>query len=210
MTNDNPIHDRPASPTVLCETRVHDGFRKLDIFQIRLPHEGPDVTPLSREMLRVGRVVGLLPYDPVLDRVVLLRQFRLSAHIGSGRGEMIEIVAGGVEGDETVEDAARREANEEIGLMPSALHLLYRFFPAPGMMDEDFYLFLGIVDSTQAAAAGGLAHEREHILPFTTSRTEAIAALDAGGVANGPTLLALLWLARQGEAVRELARNLPA
>ena len=55
----------------------------------------------QRDVLLAGKVVAVLPLDLARDEIVLIRQFRLSAHLANGRGDMVEIVAGRVEPDES-------------------------------------------------------------------------------------------------------------
>lgn len=96
-------------------------------------------------MLRAGRTVGVLPYDPARNAVVLIRQFRLPAWLmlGPEQGELVEIVAGGLEEGEVAEHAALRECAEETGLTPSHLVPMLRFLPTPGIIDEYASFFWG-------------------------------------------------------------------
>src|ERR1019366_8196067 len=56
----------------------------------------------TRDILLAGKVVAVLPIDLVRDEIVLIRQFRLMAHLANGRGDMIEAVAGRVEAGESL------------------------------------------------------------------------------------------------------------
>ncbi len=98
-------------------------------------------------MLRASRVAAVLVLDLARDHVVLIRQFRLPAHLATGRGDLVEIVAGRVEPDEAAIDAASRECVEEIGLAPQRLVELYSVLSTPGVVDEYVTFFLGFVES---------------------------------------------------------------
>ena len=63
----------------------------------------------TRDVVRVGRVVVIVPVDLERDEVVLIRQFRLGAHLAIGQGDLVELPAGRVEHGEELVDAARRE-----------------------------------------------------------------------------------------------------
>ncbi len=63
-------------------------------------------------------MAAVLPVDLARDEVVLLRQFRLAAHLANGDGSLVEIVAGHVEANEQPVATARRECVEEIGVAP--------------------------------------------------------------------------------------------
>ena len=50
--------------------------------------------PLTRELFERGDAVGVLPYDPTDDSVVLIEQFRPGAMRGTDSPWMLELVAG--------------------------------------------------------------------------------------------------------------------
>jgi hypothetical protein len=91
------------------------GFYRYDRYRVTLD----SAWAFERDVVRIGRVVVMLPVDLERDEVVLIRQFRLGAHLALGKGDMIEVPAGRVEQDEQVMAAARRECREEIGVTPS-------------------------------------------------------------------------------------------
>jgi ADP-ribose pyrophosphatase len=75
---------------------------------------------------------------PVRDdgQVILIRQYRASVD-----RELWEVPAGSLNPGETAEDAAVRECEEEIGLVPNTLERLRGLFPAPGFCDEELIFF---------------------------------------------------------------------
>jgi ADP-ribose pyrophosphatase len=79
--------------------------------------------------------VVIIPMTPD-GRVVLIRQFRASVE-----RELWEVPAGSVNPGETPEDAAIRECEEEIGLVPRQLERCCALFPAPGFCDEELIFF---------------------------------------------------------------------
>ena len=70
------------------------------------------------------------------NEIVMIRQFRPSVE-----ETLIEIPAGRIEEGETPAEAARREFEEETGLIPLNLRKLVEFYPTPGFVDEKLYLF---------------------------------------------------------------------
>jgi ADP-ribose pyrophosphatase len=87
------------------------------------------------EVVRHAPSVVLIPLvDP--GQVVLIRQFRASI-----RQELWELPAGSVDGGETPEEAAVRECEEEIGLVPSEVVRLRGLYPTPGFCDEQLIFF---------------------------------------------------------------------
>ncbi len=198
------ITDLPVAVAVSAPESVGQGFRPYDRFGVTIAGRGGREVSYTRDILRVGNVAAVLAIDPGRDCFVLIRQFRLAAHLATGRGEIVEIVAGGIEAGEAPEAAARRECVEEIGIAPSALLPLYRFMPTPGATDEFVNVFLGIVDSSRVPVEAGAASEQEHTQPFLIRTADALASLEAGSVGNSFLLSALQWFAlnRDRPAVR--------
>jgi ADP-ribose pyrophosphatase len=161
---------------------------------------------VTRDVVRVGRVVVIIPFDVERDEIVLIREFRLGAHLAIGQGDMVELPAGRVEPGEELIAAAFRECQEEIGIAPRTLVPIFSVLPSPGMSDEHMSFFLGLVDASNVPARAGAPHEREETYPFRVPVDRALAALEAGGLHYGAGVLGLQWLAlnrgRLGEIVR--------
>ncbi|MFG1412706.1 NUDIX hydrolase [Xanthobacter sp. VTT E-85241] len=187
------------------------GFRDYLRYDVRLHHEpGGAAETSQRDIVVGGRVVAVLCFDPARDRVVLIHQFRLAAHLATGLGRMVEIVAGRVDPGEAPAAAAHRECLEEIGIAPTRLEELFKFMPTPGVTDEICTLYLGIVESHALPARAGLAHEHEVTAPFTLGLDDALALLSPGCVMNGYTRIALQWLALNRPHLAQLAAKAKA
>ena len=189
------LADRPADVSVSPPTVLAKGFHDLERFSVTL--RSPDGETLSsvRDVLRVGKVTAVLPVDLARGELVLIRQFRVAAHLATQKGELVEIVAGHVEAGETPAQAAMRECVEEIGVRPTALYQMFEFLPAPGSIDEYATLFLGTVDAAGVPEQAGAADEKEATRPMRVPIETAIAALERGTMHNGFLILALQWLA---------------
>jgi ADP-ribose pyrophosphatase len=161
-------------------------------------------------VLHVGKVTAVLPLDLKRGELVLLRQFRLPAHLATGMGELTEIVAGHVEAGETPAEAAFRECVEEIGVRPSALYEIFQFIPVPGSSDEHAFLFLGLVDAANIPERAGAAHEKEATRPMRVPIDTAIAALERKVMRNGFLLMALQWLALNRDRLDAIVAGPPA
>jgi ADP-ribose pyrophosphatase len=192
---DAPLADAAVDVTLSAAQTLADGFRPYHRYCVTvLGADGVPVTQ-TRDLLRGGRVVGVVPIDPERSEIVLIRQFRLAAHLASGTGELVEIVAGRVEGNENVADAARRECLEEIGVAPTRLVELFSFFPTPGLTDELATIFLAVVDASAVPDRAGAGAEAEETRPLRVGIDHAIAALAKGKISNGLLIMALQWLA---------------
>jgi ADP-ribose diphosphatase len=196
--NEDPqsaIADREAELTLEGPTLIGRGFMRYERYELSIDRGGEPALVQQRDVLRASRVAAVLPVDLARGQLVLIRQFRLAAHLATGRGEMVEIVAGRVEHGEAAATAARRECVEEIGVAPDRLVELFSVMPTPGLTDEYVTFFLGFVDAAQVPARAGAAEESEDTRPFVVSIEHAVAALDQGQVANGLMFSALQWLA---------------
>ena len=159
---------------------------------------------LTRAVFISGDASVVLPYDPVRDRVLVIEQWRAGPHArGDALSWLIEAVAGRVDGGETPEDAARREAMEEAGLTLGALIPVSHFYPSPASQQEYIYSFVGIADLPDGAAGiGGHPGEgediRSHVIPF--ARLMELVA--TGEVNNAPLVILALWLDKHRDAIR--------
>jgi ADP-ribose pyrophosphatase len=183
------------------------GFREYVRYRYTLPGDDPQRDVRTHDLVRFGHIVSVLPVDLARNEVVLIRQFRLAAHLANRKGELVEIVAGHVEPGEQLAEAARRECREEIGVAPSGLAELFTYFPTPGGSDERITLFLGLVDAAQVPERAGSAAEGEETQPFRVSVDAALAAMAGGTMHNGLLVLALHWLALNRGRLADIARG---
>ena len=159
--------------------------------------------PATWELLRRGRAVAVIPYDPARDTVVLIEQFRLPALAAGLAPWMVEVAAGLADGSETDEAVALRETAEETGLAVTALAPIGRFMLSPGVADETITIFAGRVDAPEGLAThAGLAAEHEDIRVSVLPADAAFAMLDDGAIVNITTALALMWLRAHRERLR--------
>lgn len=198
------LADRPAHAFVGEAESVGAGYRPYERFNVELKHDDGTTVKFSRDILKIGHTVGVIAIDPAHDEIVLIRQFRLAAHTRLGTGEMVEIPAGYVDGDEASATAAHRECIEEIGVAPHSLRELFTFMPAPGMLDESATIFLAAVDATQVPEKAGAAAEIEFTHPIRVRIDDALAALDRDVLHSGYLRMSLQWLALNRTRLPEL------
>lgn len=187
--------DHSADVRISEPQSVGTGFRPFERYRIELVHADGSTAHLMRDILRVGRTVGVIAVDLDRDEIVVIHQFRLAAHLGTGLGELVEIPAGYVDHGETPAEAVYRECIEEIGVAPRALREIYTFLPAPGILDEYATIFIAAVDASQVPAKAGAADETEQTRPLRVRIDDALDALGRGTIQNGYLIMALQWLA---------------
>jgi ADP-ribose pyrophosphatase len=203
ISRDVAIADEAADVVIASREVVAGGFRPYERLRARRGNDDAQ----TRDILRAGPAVAVLPIDLTRGEVVLIRQFRLAAHLANGKGDLLEIVAGHVEANETPLATARRECVEEIGVAPQVLVELLSYFTSPGLTDEEITLFLGIVDSARVRIDAGAGAEREATALLRVPIDAALAAFSGGAVHNGPLVVALQWLALNRGRLAEIART---
>ncbi len=163
-----------------------------------LQFDGTWSKELDREIVHRGNIVTVLPYDPIADKYVLIKQFRIGAYWActenknqSSDGLIWETVSGYVDEGESIEEAAKRELMEESGLTCSELKSLGSVLTSPGMCDERVHLFLASVDSQNCEGVFGLESESENIQVHALERTTAQQMMRDGGIEKASALLAL-------------------
>lgn len=204
---DEELADRAAAPALSTPVTLARGYQSYERFTLTLAREGDGPLIQQRDILRAGRIVGVLPIDLDRGEVVLIRQFRLAAHLATGRGDMVEIVAGRLEEGEDPLACARRECVEEIGVAPASLFPMVDLLPTPGITDEHAALYVGLIDAAGILPRGGVDHESEETRPFRVSIDAAIAAARQGRMANVFLIVALQWLALNRGRLEALARS---
>ena len=156
---------------------------------------------VSREVFERGHAVAVLPYDPILNEVVLLEQFRFPAMETSDAPWLVEVVAGIIEPGEALEDVCHREAFEEAGITLSNLTKMNSYLASPGACSERIYLYLAQVDATTANGIHGLDNEAEDIKVMRVNLNEASNWLKQGKIDNSMAIIALQWLLLNKEQV---------
>jgi ADP-ribose pyrophosphatase len=180
---------------VVEKAEVYKGRFQIDRYRLRHKrHDGTWSETFTREVFERGQAAAVLPYDPALDRVVLIEQFRPGAYAAGRHPWLIEIVAGIIDPGETAETVVRREAWEEAHVELSAVERIGSFLMTPGACTEGVDFYVGRVDSRGAGGTHGLAHEHEDIRVFTAATDEAAALLAAGKVENALAIIAIQWL----------------
>ena len=181
--------------------RGHYAMRRLRL-QYR-SFSGGWVHPVTREVFERGDAVGVLPYHPETDSLVLVEQFRAGALRGDDSPWMLELIAGVVEPGESDEAVAHRESMEEAACELVEMVPIATVFPSAGACSEQVRLYCARAAGVDAGGVHGLAEEGEDILVHQMPRTEALELLARDCVPNGHTLIALQWLQIHGDALRE-------
>ncbi|HXZ45884.1 MAG TPA: nucleoside diphosphate pyrophosphatase, partial [Pseudolabrys sp.] len=96
MSKRDDLVDLPAEVVVSPPQVLVKAYR--DYYRYRLTFSSHDRVGVSqeRDVLTGGKVVLVIPVDRGRREIVMLRQFRLPAHLANGAGDLVELVAGRV------------------------------------------------------------------------------------------------------------------
>jgi ADP-ribose pyrophosphatase len=190
---------------ILGQEWLSEGFMKLAKYTIRHQRfDGGMIGPMTREIVMRKPAVGVVPYDPVADKFLLIEQFRLAAHLGDMPAWQREVIAGISDREETPEELARREAMEEANCTVTDLIEMTRFLPSPGMTNEVLILYCGRMEPGQSEGIHGLASEQEDIRSTLFDAGDIPELLASGTTGNGPLMIALYWMQANRERLRKL------
>ena len=155
------------------------GFRLVDVHHVAdtsflkielLEMVSPTGRTMERTVVRHPGAVAVVAIDG--SDVVLIRQYRAAVD-----RPVLEIPAGKLDvPGEDLEQAARRELEEEVGLQAQSVRLLTTFWTTPGFSDERMWVYL----ATGLKAVGSRPHGAE----------EEVAEVVRVGVADIPAMLA--------------------
>ena len=174
----NVIEKGPeSSPNIQVENiqREYLGFFALNQISLKYSQFDGDISELKNRVILMGSEASLiLPYDPILDMVLLVEQFRIGPFCRGDRTPWVfEPVAGIIEVGETPEEAAKREVFEEAGIEVDQLVKIGSGYPNPGEATSYFYNYIAIVDlSEYSPGIYGAKNEgediRTHVADFNT------------------------------------------
>src|SRR5690349_20554289 len=153
----------------------------VDVMTIHLP----DGREHQVEIVRHSPSVVIVPMKDA-NHVVLIRQLRPSIN-----RELWELPAGSVDEGESPAEAAARECEEEIGLVPDRVVQLAALFPAPGFCDEQLIFFRASGLGAPAADSTRKPDDDEDIHAEVVTLTNAKAMVARGDILDLKTAYAL-------------------
>lgn len=176
---------------------VYKAFTQVDVIRLKHRMFAGGMSPvIQRELVVKPEAVAVLIYDPVLDVVLLIEQFRVGA-IAESNPWQLEVVAGLVDvAHESLEAVAHREVQEEAGVTLTRLEKIASFFLSQGGSNERFTLFVGQADLSgiKTGSLHGLPEEGEDIRVSVIAVQTALDYLKSDALFNAPLLIALQWM----------------
>ena len=144
----------------------------------------------EREVAIIRHPVSVVMLPIQADgRVILIKQYRVSVD-----RELWEMPAGTVDPGEGAEEAAVRECEEEIGLVPHTVQRLQALFPTPGSCDEELIFFRVTALRPPAPDSTRRPDDDEDIRPQPFTVAEARAMVARGEIIDLKTAYGLTLL----------------
>ncbi|HSL57817.1 MAG TPA: NUDIX hydrolase [Acidimicrobiales bacterium] len=170
----------------VAERDVHRGYL---VHLVVATVEAPDGTTFERDVVRTPDAVGVVAVDRGADGtwdVVLVRQYRAAVD-----DWVLELPAGMRDVDgEPVDETARRELEEEAGLVPGRIEPLGAIHPAPGFTTHRTDLVLATELTATERRADGI--EEESMTVERLSLADAVALVASGTITDATTSVGLL------------------
>ncbi len=201
---EDPAHDLSRDVIVHAHKRAYVNFFAMEEMDLQFRRFDGSMSPVvNRGVALVGRASVVLPYDPVRDQVLLVKQFRAATYIaGEKQPWMWEPVAGLIDLGETADQAACREAMEEAGVHINRLEAVSSGYPSSGSSGEFIYIFVGLTDLSLVNGGGGVAGENEDLRSQILDFDSLMQGIDADLYQDMPLVTAALWLSRHRERLR--------
>ncbi len=204
MSNELEPRFKRSDVEVIARQSCYQGFLQIEKLTLKCRrYEGGWSGVFHRELMLRLRGVGVLLYDPLLDSVLLVEQFRAGCLDDAHNGPWaLELVAGMLDSDESVEQVAIREVDEEAGITISELIPVCEYYNSPGGSNEHLSIYCAGFDASKGGGIFGLAEEHEDIRTVIVPRSAALAAIVSGRINNAMSIIALQWLELNLQRIR--------
>lgn len=146
--------------------------------------QNKDGTLWERETVGYGKdAVAIVGIEN--GRIYFVRQFRPACE-----DSLVEIPAGRVEENETPQQCAKREFEEETGLVPLNLRKIIEFYPSPGFVEEKIHLFL----CSEFQKGNVNLDKGEEVETLTLTLEEALDFINSGQIVDAKTIIGILLM----------------
>jgi GDP-mannose pyrophosphatase NudK len=180
---------KSVPPRVVETERVYVGWNILDIVTVEAADPDGMLRRHKREVIDHGHAAVVLVIDRERDVAILVRQWRAGL-LGTDDPYLLEACAGILDPGETPEEAARREAEEEIGVTIGAMRSLGSVVPSAGTLTERMYLYVAeVAANDRGKPGGGNPHEGENIEVVEVPLVELFDMARDGALKDAKTLI---------------------
>jgi GDP-mannose pyrophosphatase NudK len=177
-------------PRIVDTTRVYTGWNSFDVLTVAATDADGATHQLKREVVDHGEAAAVLVVDRKRSMALLARQWRAGLLGRDVDPYLLEACAGLLDPGETPEIAARREAEEELGIKIGALRSFGSVVPSAGTLTERVHLFIAELSGDEKrGSGGGNAHEGETIEVVEVPLAELYDMARKGEIEDAKTLV---------------------
>jgi len=156
---------------------------------------------IEREVFERGHGVVVILFDPFLDKLVFVEQFRHGAYaalsspwFGSSFSPWtMEFVAGNLMNGEKPETVAIRESREEAGCEIKNLFKVGHYLISPSCSSQSVFVFCAQTDASKIGGVHGLKEEGEQTRVVVKPVAKVFELLETGEIMVGGTVIAAQW-----------------
>lgn len=200
---DNKPSDKKLTAKITKVTPEYKGFLTINKVEIEKElHEGgtKNITWLVMDR---GHAVGVLGYDPRRDEIVLVNEMRPGILWTGDYPYTDNVIAGGINKDETALEAAVRETKEEAGLdLVDPILVHPGAYVSSGGTSERIAIVVGIIDTSKAGGIHGCPNESENIKTTILKAEDFFKQIESGAQSDLKTIVAGNWLEKNRPALR--------
>ena len=183
---------------------VYQGFIDLELVELKFKmYSGSWSHIVEKAVVKKYSAVAVLLFDPKNDIIILTEQFRIGCLFSPANPWHIEVVAGLIEPDISVEDTVHKEVLEEAGVKIKAIEKITEYWTSPGFTNDYFYLFCAAVDSINMPEIAGLEKENEDIKLRKFIPESIFEKIYDGEMNNAHTIICLQWMKNNYARLKE-------
>lgn len=170
---------KQEKPKVISTEEIYKG-KIFDVFQAEIRHGEAEY---KREIIRHNGSAVIVPV--FADKTVaFVRQYRYAAD-----KFLLEIPAGTLNEGEPPETAAKRELEEEIGVIAGKIEKLTEFYVSPGFLTEKMFVYL----ATDLQETKQSLEEDEILVVERLTFPEAFGKIRSGEIQDAKTIIGLIF-----------------
>jgi nudix-type nucleoside diphosphatase (YffH/AdpP family) len=177
-------------PRIVERRSVFKGWNRLDVVSVEATDRAGALRRHEREVIDHGDASVVLTVDHERRVALLVRQWRAPLIKDGADPFLLEVCAGIIDPGENAEQAARREAEEEIGLKVRKMRSVGNVVPSAGTLTERMHLFIAdVVPGDRTAKGGGNPNEGEDIEVIEVPLAELFDKARRGEIDDAKTLI---------------------
>ncbi|ARG96682.1 NUDIX domain-containing protein [Legionella micdadei] len=175
---------------------IYKGYLQLYKYDLEIPsfdNKKEHIGSKKREIVETHDSVLVLIYAPMIDSLVMCREFRPGVFFNANEDApfILECVSGTIDSQKKPEETAKMEVLEETGLKVDSVKLIAAAYKSPGILNEKVYIYYAEIGGAPENGIHGVGDEE--ILTQIIPRKKVYELMDEMKIVDAATLIALNW-----------------